>query len=283
MKRIFLILSLLFLSSCSFNRIIVRSATGFINNGTEVLYREADLEIAEHFLANNLKTMEILLAKDPENQELNFIAAQGFGAYAMGFVEDESPERAARLYMRGVQYGLKSLPKDKTFDLRIKPKELEPLLETYEKEEVPYLFWTGYNWGLFTLTNLDKPENLVNLAKIEMIMNRCMELDRSYYFYSVDLFYGAYYAGRPRMLGGNPEKGREFFLHYSEKNNDSLLMGKLFYAQYYAIQTFNEKLFDMLLREILAYDLEQNPDFRLLNAIAQKKARLLKAKKDLYF
>ena len=60
-------------------------------------------------------------------------------------------------------------------------------------------------------------------------------------------------------------------------------MGKLFYAQYYAIQTFNEKLFDMLIREILAYDLEQNPDFRLLNAIAQKKARLLKAKKDLYF
>ncbi len=262
---------------------IVKSATGFIDDGTQVLYREPDLEIAEHFLANNLKTMEILLTKDPGNRELNFLASQGFGAYAMGFVEDEDAERAASLYMRGVQYGLSSLPKNKKFDLTIKPKELGALLEDYEKKEVPHLFWTGYNWGLFIMAHLDKPENLANLAKVEMIMKRCMELDRSYYFYSVDLFYGAYYAARPRMLGGNPEKGREFFLHYMEKNEDSLLMGKLFYAQYYAVQTYNEQLFDMLIREILDFDLEQNPDFRLLNAIAQKKARILKSKKDRYF
>lgn len=282
MKKIIILLTTLFLSSCSVNRIVVNSMANFIDDGTIVLYREADLGIAEHFLANNLKTIEVLLQKDPNNQKLNIIAAQGFGAYAMAFVEDQNPARASRLYLRGVDYGIRALPKKKKFTKTTIPKELEAILQTYTKEDVPALFWTGYNWGLYTLQNLDVTQNLINLAKIELIMRRCLELDESYYFYSVDLFYGAYYAGRPRILGGNPEKGKEFFLN-NIKHNDGNLIGKLFYAQYYAIQTYNEELFDELIDEILAFDLEQNPDFRLLNTISQKKARILKNKKEKIF
>ena len=283
MKKIILLLTLSFLSNCSINKVMINSVANFMDDGTIVLFQEDDLGLAEHFLANNLKTVEVLLAKDPENQQLNIIASQGFGAYAMSFVEDENPARASKLYMRGVNYGIKALPKDKQFTKQTIPKELESILENYTKDEVPALFWTGYNWGLYTMQNLDITKNLVNLAKIEMIMKKCLELDESYYFYSVDLFYGAYYAGRPRILGGNPEKGKEFFLNNIKQNKDKILLGKLFYAQYYAKQTYNEELFDSLINEILSFDLEQCPDYRLLNAISQKKARILQNNKNEYF
>ena len=282
MKKYILIISLIFLSNCSINKMLIKSVTGFVDSGQTVLYREGNLDIAEHFLANNLKTIELLLEKDPDNQELNILAAQGFGAYAMGFLEDKDLESASKLYIRGVDYGLKALPKNKKFDKTIKTKDLEIILQKYTADEIPALFWTGYNWGLFVLQNLDKPENLINLAKIEMIMRRCLELDESYYFYSVDIFYGAYYAGRPRILGGNPEKGQKFFLN-NIKMNENIMIGKVFYAQYFAMQTYNEELFDKLINEILEFDLEQNPDYRLLNAIAQKKAQILKENKTKHF
>lgn len=283
MKKIIILLITIFLSSCSLNKMVVNSVANFMDEGTNVLYRESDLELAKPFLANNLKTIEALLEKDPENQKLNIIASQGFGAYAMAFVEDEDPLRASSLYLRGVDYGFQALPKGKKFTKKTSPKELTTILKNYTVDDVPALFWTGYNWGLYVLQNLDVTENLVNLAKIEQIMHRCLELDESYYFYSVDIFYGAYYAGRPRMLGGNPEKGQEFFLKNIKKNDGKILIGKLFYTQYYALQTYNEELFDKLIEEILSFDLEQNPDYRLLNAIAQKKAQILKDKKDELF
>ncbi|MBN2279973.1 MAG: hypothetical protein JXQ65_05290 [Candidatus Marinimicrobia bacterium] len=282
MKKIFLLGFLIFLSNCTINKMVVRSASGFMESGQVVLYREEDLTIAEHFLANNLKTIELLLEKDPKNQDLNCLAAQGFGAYAFGFVEDRDPVAASKLYVRGVHYGIRSLPEKKKFDTTVKPKELEILLQQYDAQDIPALFWTGYNWGLYVLQNLDKPENLIDLAKIELIMRRCLELDEAYYFYSVDLFFGAYHAARPRILGGNPDKGREFFLN-NIKMNDNILLGKLFYAQYYARQTYNETLFDQLIDEILHFNPEQNPDYRLLNAIAMKKAQILKEKKSDYF
>jgi len=261
---------------------VIKSASGFMDSGQTVLYREGDLSIAEHFLANNLKTIEILLEKNPNNHELNILASQGFGAYAMGFIEEKDMFAASKLYLRGVNYGMKALPKDKKFTYTTTTKELEVILHKYSNEEIPSLFWTGYNWGLYVLQNLDKPESLINLAKVELIMRRCLELDESYYFYSVDIFYGAYYAARPRMLGGNPEKGQNFFLN-NIKMNKNIIIGKVYYAQYYALQTYNEELFDHLIKEVLEFDLEQNPDYRLLNAIAQKKAQILKENKSDYF
>ena len=282
MKKYLLIFSLIFLTNCSINKIVIKSVSGFMDTGQTVLYRESDLTIAEHFLANNLKTIEILLEKDPNNRELNLLASQGFGAYAMGFLEDKDIIAASKLYIRGVDYGLKTLPKNKDFTKSTKTKDLDVILHKYTIDEVPALFWTGYNWGLYVLQNLDKPESLINLAKVEMIMRRCLELDESYYFYSVDIFYGAYHAARPRMLGGNPEKGQKFFLN-NIKMNENIIIGKVYYAQYYAMQTYNEELFDQLIKEVLEFDLEQNPDYRLLNAIAQKKARILQENKSQYF
>src|SRR5690606_29325702 len=54
-----------------------------------------------------------------------------------------------------------------------------------------------------------------------------------------DLFYGAYEAGRPKMLGGNPEKGKKIFLKAIELNPNNWL-ARVTYLQYYVIPMFDE-------------------------------------------
>jgi len=285
MKKHFLfsLIFLFILSSCSLNRLIINSASGFMEDGIQVIYQEDDLKIAEQFLANNLKTIELLLGKDPENRRLNLIAAQGFGAFAMAFVEDEDPDRAARLYQRGLAYAFRSLPKRKHFGSTIKPSALEALLKTYSKKDVPVLFWLGYNWGSYVLQHLDDPRRLVNLSKVEMIMHRVLELDETYNFAGVHLFYGSFYAARPPILGGNPEKGREHFERNLELTNNSFYMTIYFLARYYAVQVQDREMFDSLLNDIVELDIDKYPDIRLMNALAKQKAHKLLENQDIYW
>ena len=281
--KIGILLSFIFLSHCSFNRIFVNTTANFFQDGMDVIYREGDLQLAQQFLGSNLKTIEVILSRDPDNQKMNLIAAQGFGAYAMAFVQDQEPERARELYKRGMQYAFRSLPDGKTFSQEIKLDKLESTLNKYDQSEVPYLFWTAYNWGNIILMTLDKPVSLMNLVKVEKIMGRCQELDEEYNFAGVNLFYGSYYAGRPAILGGNPEKGKKYFERCFQLNNEKFYMAKYYMARYYATSVGDEQSFDSLIKEIGELNIDKYPDYRLMNAIAKEKARQLKNNKSKYF
>jgi hypothetical protein len=277
------LIGIIFFTGCSLNKVVVNYFSDFAEDGIDVLYEEGDLVLAGEFLTSNLKVIEIMLSKDPENKKLNLIAAQGFGAYAFGFVEDSDPERASKIYKRAINYSFRALPEKLTFDEKISPNDLEKLLQLYTRDDVPVLFWLGYNWGLYILQNLDDPKVLVNLSKVEMIMSRVLELDEEYNFAGVHLFYGAYYSARPPMLGGNPEKGREHFLRNLELTGNEFLLTKYFYARYYAFQVQDKVLFDQLLNEIIETDIEKYPDVKLMNAVAKKKAKILKQNENKFF
>ena len=89
-----LLLILLLSTGCSVQRMAIRSLGGVLDNSMEALYEEKDLELAEQAIASDLKLLEGLIKSDPGNGRLLLLAAQGFASYALGFVEDESPERA---------------------------------------------------------------------------------------------------------------------------------------------------------------------------------------------
>jgi len=276
-----LILSLLSGLTCSPRRFFFNKVSDAFDAGITTVYQESDLELAEQFLSSNLETIVILVSNDPDNPRLNFLAAQAFGAYAMAFVEEKDPARTTALYQRGLQYAFKALPLKKAFIKSVKPSELAELLQKYEKSEVPQLFWVGYNWGMYILQNLDQPRILGDLAKVEIIMSRVMELDPDYNFGGADLFYGSFYAARPPLLGGNLELGRKHFLKNIKRNPD-FLMTKLYYARYYAVQVQDKALFDSLLNEIEFFDLDSAPGIRLFNALSKRKAANLRLNPELF-
>ena len=85
------------------------------------------------------------------------------------------------------------------------------------------------------------------------------------------------------MLGGNPEKAREYFEKNLKITKGNFLMTHVYYAKYYAIKTMDEEFFDTLMNHIAVTPSDALPGFQLLNAIAKKKAQLLQKNRAVYF
>src|ERR1051326_555526 len=119
MKGFFLIsISTIAFSGC-FQQIAVSSLGGIMQTGFEVLNQEQDRELADRSIASNLKLIETILEKDPDNTHYLLLASIGYSSYALGFVEDDSIERARLFYWRAKEFGLRILRRhDRVFQLR---------------------------------------------------------------------------------------------------------------------------------------------------------------------
>ncbi len=85
------------------------------------------------------------------------------------------------------------------------------------------------------------------------------------------------------MLGGNPDKAREHFQRCIEISEGKFLLAKVYYAQYYAAPTLNEKLFEETLNEVLDAPQDVLPDYELLTSLAKKRAQTLLQNKEEFF
>ena len=108
-KFIIVFTFLSFFYSCSLEKFIIRQTGTLLDYGTIALYEETDLILAEQALASNIKLLEGMIKGDPENRHLLMLTSQAISGYALGFVEDESPERAKPLYLRARNYAARVL------------------------------------------------------------------------------------------------------------------------------------------------------------------------------
>jgi hypothetical protein len=99
--------------------------------------------------------------------------------------------------------------------------------------------------------------------------------DSTYYYGGAHVFLGTLLGSRPRMLGGKPELSKAHFETALRLNGGKFLMTYVYYARSYAVQTQDEALFAELLAKVDSASLDILPEFRLANAIAKQKARLL--------
>ena len=281
---LFLIIILVF-TGCSLERLAIRSTTGLIENSLEATEEETDLILAEQSIASNLKLLEGMLKSDPNNRNLLLLATRGFTSYALGFVEEEDPERATSFYMRARDYGLRGLRQNRDFDRAFdKPfEEFEASLEHISDRDIPLLFWTANAWAGAIQQNIGAPRSLANLPKVEAMMNIVLERDESFYYAGPHLFFGMILSSKPEMFGGNTEIGREHFEKALELTENRFLITKVFFAKTYAVQTLNESLFEELLNKVLEADLDILPEQKLVNTIAKRRAESLLEEKDSLF
>lgn len=259
--------------------------SGMLENSMAALYEESDLILAEQAIASDLKLLEGLIKSDPENEKFLLLACQGFGSYALGFVEDTDPDRARAFYLRGRDYGLKIFNKNKAFKdaLSGSPDQLEAALKSFKKNDVPALFWTANNWASWINLNLTNPDAIADLPRVQALMGRVLELDESYFFGGAHLFFATIYAVRPPLLGGNIEKSKYHFDRCFEFSRDKFLLPYIYYARFYTTRTFDEKLFTKTLSKVLETPDDILPDQRLPNVIAKNKAKRLLSQKDDFF
>ena len=262
------------------------------------IQKEGNLVVVETTLANNLKTLE-RLAKTG-NTGLIVKTARAHSSYS-GFLEDkmedaalagdsetadEMRSQAIAHYVRAEAYAFKALAKsDKTFEQprTVDLAAFEKALQKLKKKQVEPLFWAAYAMGRGISLQKDDPMQVIDLARVELMMGRVLELDETFYFGSAHLFYAVYYGDRSPSIGGDPEKAKEHIDIVDEMNDGKFLMSKFYLARYYAYPKQDVKLYKQALQEVIDAPRDIYPGEEAATSLAKSRAKRWLAQADMLF
>lgn len=279
------LLACVHLGGCSTGQLLARGAAPLIDNGLIAMNRETDLEFARVSIPPNLKMLEALLLADPGNLAYQVQAAMGFYGYAAGFVEDDDPNRSAKLYRRALHHARAALAAQGVPEsvLTGELAELDATLARLDAGAVPALFWTASAWAKWIEQQLDDPARLAELPRVEALMRRALVLDETYYYGGPHLFFGVYYGARAPMFGGDFARAARHFDQAARISRNGLLLVEVYRAQYLFRQMGERAAFHAALTQVVDAPAGGDPDLGLVNAIARRKAAQLLAREETLF
>lgn len=287
-------------SGCSIRKMALRESAEVMQTGMAAVTRETDVELARLSFPANLKTLEILLESDPDSPIMLGLLAQGFASYAYLMLEDEIDvadaafemervrklkARASGIYGRAAGYALRrmnrpglarAMEEGSLDDVR---REAEAL----GKEDVAALFWFAFSRA--SRINLDQsnPALISELPKVDLLLQRVLDLEPGYFQGLPLLTAGVSFAGRAAMFGGDLPRGRKYLEQGIEVSGGRFLLGKFLLARFYAVQAQDAELFCRLLDEVASADPDFMPEQGLMNAVTRRwAARWLGRADDLF-
>jgi len=275
------LLCALLLAGCS---ALISSATVDMTAGlSQAILNNNDLATVETGAPAYLLMVDSLLYRDPESEPLLREAASIYTAYTDVFVKDVA--RAQKLTDKALGYAFKAVcvGRAQACSLRRKDfQEFEKIVSVLQLKDVPSLYALGAAWAAWIQVRRQDWNAVADIARVETIMQRVVELDELYQDGAAHLYLGVLSSFIPPALGGKPKTGRRHFERALEISHGKNLMVKVMFARHYARLMFDRDLHDRLLNEVL----EAAPDvpgYVLANTLAQKQAReLLKSAED-YF
>jgi hypothetical protein len=276
-----LVLTVVFFWGCSYIR--SNATSGLAANLKDAVMNYNDLETVEAGGPAYLLMIDGLILDDPGNEKLLTSGAALYSAYTGVFVVDS--DRARRLTDKSLNYGLRAIcvrRADACGLETIQFADFEPIIASMQKADVPALYALGTAWAGWIQVRRDDLNAIVQLARVESIMLRVVELDETYQQGSAHIYLGVLNSLAPSALGGHPEEGRRHFERAIELSNGRNLLAKVSFAESYARLVFDRELHDRLLNEVLAADTDV-PGYTLINTYARQKARQLLNSADDYF
>ena len=99
-------------------------------------------------------------------------------------VEDESPEEATALYMRGTEWGIAALKQHGGFRKALEQgKNMnEAVREIKSKTFVPALLWTAASMGSNVLLNVGDPMIAIDLGAVNAMASQAIIIDPRYFY-----------------------------------------------------------------------------------------------------
>jgi len=245
----------------------------------------------------SLKLMESVLAENPNHAGLLLSATSGFTQYAYAFVQQDADEReatdvaaaaalrhrAARLYLRAHNYGLRGLAvAHRDFDARLR---LDPRTAVRDctAADVPLLYWTGVSWCAAIALSKDQPALIAELPMAEALIDRALTLREDYDHGSIHAFLITYEMSRVGASGDPAVRAEQHFKRATELSGGSLAAPYVALAEAVCIQQQNQARFQALLAQALAINPDAWPESRLLNLVMQRRARWLLSRQDELF
>jgi predicted anti-sigma-YlaC factor YlaD len=298
MKAFVTALVLIVLTGCSVKRIAVNKLGNALASGGSTYSGDDDPDLVGAALPFSLKLMESLLAESPKNRGLLLASASGFVAYSNLYVDQQADlaeaesldrslalrARARKLYLRAHAYGMRGLEAAHPGFRGELEKNPASALTRLQKPDVPLLYWTAAAQGLAISTSKDQADMIALLPLVEALIDRVKELDAGFGKGAVPEFLIAFEAGRS---GINPDEQQKRIRAYYEEALQ-LSGGKragiyVSYAENSSLQLQKRAEFQTVLGQALRVDPDQDPDNRLVNLMAQRRARWLLSRIDELF
>ena len=279
-------------TACSINKMAIRAVSDALTGegSSAVFTGDSDLLLVGDALPFAIKMYESLLASNPDHPALIVTTGSLFVMYANAFVQSPveflpiehyeerqaALERARRLYLRGADILYGGLEKKYPgFSGASAAGTLETYLARMTTADVPLLYWTSA--GYLSAYSLD-PFDLKLGSRVPDLMawiNRAYELDPDFNNGALDEFYILALSALPESMGGDKTKVAVHFDRALEKSRGLAAGPYVSYAQAVLIPAQDYEGFKANLGKALALDVDADPPNRLVNILAQKKARLL--------
>ncbi len=221
--RLALVLGLSFvLSACSTQGIVSRAMADAL--ASQAQSQEDDLQLAREASAFYLKLSESVLAQTPAHTALATSVSSGFTQYAYAFVAFEADklesqdakaallqrQRAARLYERAKQHGLRALQLQQPGLLAALDSDRPVPLRA---EQAALAYWTAAAWAGSISLSKDQPERVADLPQVLRLAQSADALAPALDEGSLASLLGTLEASRP---GGSSKVAAAYFAR-SEK------------------------------------------------------------------
>jgi len=282
-------------SGCSIQKLAVNKVGDAIAGGGSIYETDDDLELVGDALPFSLKLLESLLAQAPDHRGMLTAACKGFTSYGYAYVQSGEralsdpdlaaeaaiKDRARRLYLRALRYGLHGLDVGYPGLSGKLTKDPQGAVLAVKKSDVESLYWSAASLGLAISVSKGDASMIARVPEVEAMLDRAIALDESWGEGSLHEFAITLAASKPG--GGDPKTVKRHFdraLTLSGGTRASLFTT---YAEASSIPKQDVIEFRAMLAKALAIDPDAHPAARLTNLVSQKRARwLLHHTEDLF-
>jgi hypothetical protein len=313
--RVPYLLFLLLFSCGTVQKMGLRTVAPLFKNAGDLNSRERDWNFFRASAPANLKMAELLYLQNLDNKTYLHALVKGYAGYAFGVSEtlmlndelsgadsSENRREAIIMYTRSLDYGFDYLEKQGIKRNEVLTFSEDDLLKKFDRElsedDYSVVIYTAQAWA--SLINLQKDNmNLVShIPKVKTFFDWVCRKDPKIELGVCSIFFAQYEGSRPKMLGGNPEKGRILYEEAMAKHPKNLLI-RMGYIQNMLLPAFDKELYEkeakILTEEFAKWedlnrdDLQNHSlyrvkeDYNLFNAIAKKRFEIIEKNKSKIF
>lgn len=289
--------ALLFSSACSVKKYAVRKIGDTLAEGHSVYENDEDIKLVGEALPFGLKLLETLLSEAPEHRGLLLTTCRGFTVYSYAYVDYEAEkmaqkdldraremrERARKLYLRALGYGLRGMDLNYPGFPELLEQDPESAVELVANrkpkfKDLPLLYWNAAALGLAISVSRNDVSMLARIPEVEAMLNRALDLNEAWDDGALHEFAMILASTKP----GQPDeqKIRRHFERAVELSGGKRAGVYVTYAEAVAVPNQDREQFESLLQKALAIDPDADPEHRLVNLLAQRRARWLLSRAD---
>jgi hypothetical protein len=266
--------------------LVKKATTPLIESLSKSVNKQNDIELVRDGAPAFLLMIDGFVESSPDDPDTLMAAADLYSAYNTAFVAGTNRDRAKILSTKAKDYAFAAVAiENKVFAaLHDAPySQFVPVIATFGPGDEELLWMVISTWAGFIQAHTESTDNLADIAKVQALALRLLEIDETYYYGSGHIAMGILYTLLPAQLGGKPEQAKDHFAKAIEISEGKFLPVYVLFAEKYARIVFDRKLHDSLLTIALETPADIVPELTLINSVAKKQAADLLADGDDYF